>query len=420
MAGGFGRLGAFGLGAAAMYFLDPERGRRRRALARDQLVHLLNKLGDAAGATSRDVMHRAIGTGATLRSMLIQQPVDDVVLAERVRARLGRVVSHPSAIEVMAREGRVILRGPILARELEPLLDTVRRVRGVREVENQLEPHRTAEDVPSLQGEAPPPAQVPDIFQRSWSPTTRFVAGLTGGLLSMWGLSTGGPAGALAALAGAALVARGATNVELRRLLGLSGRRAIDLHKTINVHAPVEEVFAFFRHIETFPRYMAHVREVHDLGNGRSHWEVAGPAGTTVRWDAEITRLEPNRVLAWKTIGGPLVRHAGIVHFTPGTQRSQATTTIDLHLSYNPPGGALGHMVATLLGAGPKRALDEDLVRFKSLLEDGKASAPGKHVTREELMAVVELPAPAAQAEAAPTEPASAGSDRRRSPRRAA
>jgi hypothetical protein len=30
---------AFGAGAAAMYLLDPEQGRRRRALLREQLLH---------------------------------------------------------------------------------------------------------------------------------------------------------------------------------------------------------------------------------------------------------------------------------------------------------------------------------------------------------------------------------------------
>jgi len=54
-------------------------------------------------------------------------------------------------------------------------------------------------------------------------------------------------------------------------------------------------------------------------------------------------------------------------------------------MSYNPPGGALGHGLATLLGSDPKRAMDEDLVRFKSLLEAGRTRAHGERVTREEL-----------------------------------
>jgi uncharacterized membrane protein len=54
-------------------------------------------------------------------------------------------------------------------------------------------------------------------------------------------------------------------------------------------------------------------------------------------------------------------------------------------MTYNPPAGALGHAVASLLGSDPKRAMDEDLLRFKSLLEEGKASARGRTITREAL-----------------------------------
>jgi uncharacterized membrane protein len=169
-----------------------------------------------------------------------------------------------------------------------------------------------------------------------------------------------------------------------KRLFGFGGRRAIDVHKTINVNAPADEVYAFWRRCENFPRFMAHVKEVRDLGNGRFHWTAAGPAGTDVQWDAVVTRDEPGRLLAWKSLDGTAVQHAGIVHFTPNVQRG---TQVDVHLSYNPPGGALGHVVAWLMGSDPKTAMDQDLIRLKSLIEQGRASAPGKRVTRSEISA---------------------------------
>jgi uncharacterized membrane protein len=54
-------------------------------------------------------------------------------------------------------------------------------------------------------------------------------------------------------------------------------------------------------------------------------------------------------------------------------------------MSYNPPAGALGHAVATLFGSDPKSAMNEDLVRLKSLLETGKTTAKGKEVMQGDL-----------------------------------
>jgi uncharacterized membrane protein len=105
-------------------------------------------------------------------------------------------------------------------------------------------------------------------------------------------------------------------------------------------------------------------------GESRSHWRVAGPAGTTVEWNAVITKSLPNDVLAWKSEPDSIVQHAGIVHFT---DNGDATTTVNIQMSYNPPGGVLGHAVATVFGADPKSQLDEDLMRMKSLIETGKA-----------------------------------------------
>ena len=130
-------LTGLGLGVGLMYFLDPERGRRRRALVRDKVAHCASLSSNALG--SRDLSHRCAGMAARARSAVRRRPVDDDVLIERVRAKLGRVVSHPHAIAVNATNGSVRLRGSILESELSRLMRTVARVRGVRGVDHELE-----------------------------------------------------------------------------------------------------------------------------------------------------------------------------------------------------------------------------------------------------------------------------------------
>ena len=60
-------LAGLGAGAALMYFLDPERGGRRRALLRDQAVALTNDAREAIEATSEDLQNRAYGLYAETR-----------------------------------------------------------------------------------------------------------------------------------------------------------------------------------------------------------------------------------------------------------------------------------------------------------------------------------------------------------------
>jgi hypothetical protein len=115
-------IGGAGLGAGLMYVLDAQLGTRRRALIRDKIVRITHKAGDAIDTTARDLSHRTKGVVATAGSRLRSDHPSDEVLVERVRAKLGRLVSHPKSIEVSAHEGRVTLRGPILSREVSRLL----------------------------------------------------------------------------------------------------------------------------------------------------------------------------------------------------------------------------------------------------------------------------------------------------------
>jgi hypothetical protein len=201
-----------GLAAGLMYLLDPDGGRRRRALARDKLASALAQSEDALGATGRDMANRARDVIARARTAVRgERDTPDPVVAERVRAKLGHHVSHPGSIEVVVAGGRVILAGPVLVGEVDDLVRAVQRVRGVRDVESRLEVHQGPDDAPGLQGGVP--------MQSSWSPAARALAGAAGaGLVLSAAARRGLLAGVLGAL-GFAMLARAATNVDLRRLV---------------------------------------------------------------------------------------------------------------------------------------------------------------------------------------------------------
>jgi uncharacterized membrane protein len=362
-------LGGIGLGAALMYVLDPDRGRRRRALARDILVSAANRTPDAIGATARDLRNRARGLAAQAGSMFSDEGATDEVLVARVRSKMGRVVSHPGSIEVAADQGRVTLSGPVLAHEVDDLLSCVRQVPGVAAVDVRLEVHKQAGDVPGLQGGRQRPGDRFELTQENWSPSARLLVSAAGGALAVYGFSRRDPLSIALGTVGAGLLLRGLTNLELKRLAGVgAGRRAVEIQKDINVAAPVEQVYEFWSSFENFPRFMSNVREVRRNADGSSHWVVAGPAGVPVEWDAVITRQTPNELIAWKSVEGASVENAGIVRFD---SNADGSTRVEVKLSYNPPTGAVGHAVAALFCADPKTEMDEDLMRLKSLLETG-------------------------------------------------
>ncbi len=358
-------LGGIGLGAGLMYIFDPDRGRRRRATARDAAHHIANAFDGAVGKTSRDLSNRAQGLVAELDSIFRCEEADDDVVAERVRSKLGRAVSHPHAIQVAVNQGHVTLSGKILAREVDQLLKRVWSVRGVTGVENRLEAHEQAGGVSSLQGGTPHRGETSELMQSNWSPGIRFLMGIGGGALTLYGARR---KNILSAAVGLSLVTRGLTNMGMEDLIGLDGGHGIAVQKTITINAPVRKVFELWSHHENFPHFMSRVREVKDLGNGRYHWTVAGPAGIPVEWEAVITKLEPDRLIAWQSAPGSMVEQQGIVRFRPD---GDDKTVVDVRLSYYPPAGAIGHAVASLFGADPKSEMDDDLMRMKSFIETG-------------------------------------------------
>jgi uncharacterized membrane protein len=361
-------LGAATAGAISMYLLDPDHGRRRRAVMRDRLASGMSRLDDATSVASRDLRNRARGIAYEVRARFSPEEVPDEVLSERVRSRLGGSVSHPGAIEVAALSGRVTLSGAVLEREYVRLLRTVWAVRGVADVEDRLAVYESAAGISALQGGGKVREPRFGPLQENWAPGVRMVMGALGGALIINALAGRRTAlGFLGGLGGAALIARSSTNMPIDRLVGVR-RPSVELQKCIEITAPIEQVFETFSQLERFPEFMKHVRQVRVRGDGTSQWVVAGPAGGTVSWEAVTTRHEPNRLIAWRTLPGSAVEHAGLLRFEPTADGTRVFVT----MSYTPPAGALGHAVARLFGADPKSELNDDLMRMKVFLETGR------------------------------------------------
>ena len=180
-----------GLGSGLMFLFDPDRGNRRRALLRDKCVWAARKTGEGFEVTARDLRNRTHGLMTEVQSHFSSEPVDDSVLVDRVRSKLGRIVSHPRAINVSAQNGRVTLSGPILTSEVPELLTCVNNLKGVNEAINQLEPHEEAGNHPALQGGRERTGERFALFQNNWSPTTRLLVGAGVGAASILLLKRG-------------------------------------------------------------------------------------------------------------------------------------------------------------------------------------------------------------------------------------
>jgi uncharacterized membrane protein len=160
----------------------------------------------------------------------------------------------------------------------------------------------------------------------------------------------------------------------------------MDLTATTTIRKPASEVYAFWRDLENLPTFMAHLDQVRSTGDRTSHWSAAAPFGRNVEWDAEITEETPGQKIAWRSTGDPDVPNAGTVEFVPAPDG--VSTEVYVALVFDIPGGAVGKAVAKYFGEEPHQQLDDDLRRFKQVLETGEVvrsdGAPwGKRARKE-------------------------------------
>ena len=367
------------IGAGFMYFYDPQNGNRRKAMLRDQLYRVRSRGNDAIDMAVNDLRNRTRGVLA--EGMAIVSPeghIPDYLVEERARARMGFLTRHPRAVEIRAENGTLRLSGDILADEADALVKGLGKIRGVKNVENNLRAHQDASNVPQLQGEGWMPGQ----YGSQWSPAARLLAGGGAAYLLLYSIFKGGFTGLLARGAALYFGTRALTNMNARELTGASPEGAIRVRKGITINAPVDEVYNLWSNFENFQRFMNNIESIRDTGDNRSHWVVKGPAGSKVEFDAITTEDIRNEVLAWETTPDSTVKHQGQVRFR---ELGGGRTQVNVNMAYTPPAGVAGHAVAALFGKDPKSEMDADLARMKSLLEQGKTTSDSRKVTRDEV-----------------------------------
>ncbi len=218
----------------------------------------------------------------------------------------------------------------------------------------------------------------------------RLLSGIAGAALGAWSLRGRRMRVLLLPIAGSllsrAITGRCPVNRALGRNTARGERRSspvasvgrgegIKVEQAVAISRPREELFRFWRNFENLPRFMDHLESVQVLDERRSHWVVKGPAGTRVEWDAEIHNEIPDELIAWRSLPGSEVDHAGSVHFSPVRNDG---TEVRVILRYDPPAGKLGAAVARLFGEEPSRQVAEDLRRFKQVMEAGELAGAGR------------------------------------------
>ena len=142
------------------------------------------------------------------------------------------------------------------------------------------------------------------------------------------------------------------------------------VNKSLNVNQSPETCYRFWRDFSNFPRFMQHVEAVQIIDATRSRWQVRGPFRQHLNWEAELISDVPGQQLGWRTREGADIAHSGRVRFSPVA--GQRGTRIEVDLDYHAPLGKAGVALARMTGEEPSQQLNEDLRRFKQLIETGE------------------------------------------------
>jgi uncharacterized membrane protein len=208
----------------------------------------------------------------------------------------------------------------------------------------------------------------------------RIASAAAGAGLVVYGISRKDTLGAILSIVGGIFAARGAvghcmaydaldidhSDKKLGLQKMLSGE--INVEKSVTINKPAAELYKFWRNFENLPQFMNHLELVKNTDPLYSHWKTKAPLGYSVEWDAEITNEVENRLIEWKSIEGSDIPNSGRVEFSETKDRG---TVVKVTFQYEAPGGKLGSFFAKVFGENPATQVEDDLRRFKRLMEAG-------------------------------------------------
>lgn len=137
----------------------------------------------------------------------------------------------------------------------------------------------------------------------------------------------------------------------------------------VTINKPAAELFAYWRDFSNLASFMDNVERIDVLDARRSHWVVKAPGDRTVEWDAMVTDEAENSFIAWASEPGADVANSGRIDFREAGARG---TVVTATLLYDPPGGAIGKLIAKMFQREPAIQARRDLRRFKQLMETGE------------------------------------------------
>jgi osmotically-inducible protein OsmY len=133
--------------AMLVYFMDVERGRRRRHMLRDRFMARLRRMSRGLARTWRGATAETYGVSHRIVHLVPRQTdvADDETLRQRVESQLFRDRHIPKGeLNITCENGTIILRGEPASHSMIAYIENrVRRVHGVRGVQNLLHPPGT-------------------------------------------------------------------------------------------------------------------------------------------------------------------------------------------------------------------------------------------------------------------------------------
>ena len=150
---------------------------------------------------------------------------------------------------------------------------------------------------------------------------------------------------------------------------GSASAAPTELTAAVTVNKAPDEVYDFWRGLERLPQFMHHLESVEWLDDRTTRWKAAAPVGK-VSWDAELVDDVRGERISWRSLPKATVPNEGSVDLRPAP--GGKGTEVRVRLRYDVPGGRAGRAVARMLGEEPHQQVEDDLRRFKQVMETGQ------------------------------------------------